>query len=41
MSIGEAGKFPFTVTSKAVSGGCEFNFDQEVEVWFLLLRMYW
>ncbi len=30
--IGDTSAQSFTVTSKAVSGGCEFNFDQEVEV---------
>lgn len=30
--IGDTSAQSFTVTSKAVNGGCEFNFDQEVEV---------
>lgn len=30
--IGDTTEQTFTVTSKQVSGGCEFNFDQEVEV---------
>lgn len=30
--IGDTSAQSFTVTSKGVTGGCEFNFDQEVEV---------